>query len=468
MTISETSSKPHVRYIRHLHRKKQFGYVIRCPGTYIIENQVLEYKPNSKHFPNTIRAAIAIKSSDVRLIIKHSTLVQAKSYSFVPPYTGVNVNNPKGQIPFVSGIYIPDPLPNDPNTYAVGYNNIFIDGDEAVIRGFSQFGISAAAHIANLDICGVRIEDIGFLASFYYRPMGTFEYIPNGAPGTPGTMPFAVAAIRIGESDILGLGPEPFTQKTGVTDPITGLYLGAEQNRVQNVQLTNVFCYNNFSIGLLFSNIQELKMKNVHADKVVNDDSNLWAINFGFALANVQNENNSIYNAVLEGCTGNQYLILGDFTTGPNNVTPTTPLDIFGFAANYRLNFSKNIEHLNCNFDELVSNFNYGPFGATTFGHLYMGGTNIDISFKNCSFSDTNTITDGNGVSQNIHITGFDFQSNTSAILPGFTNIISPSNIKFKDCQIRNVILNNQLGLPTVQTVGNLAAISIQHTKPSF
>ena len=122
-------------------------------------------------------------------------------------------------------------------------------------------------------------------------------------------MPFGVGGLYIGESDILGLGPEFFTQSVGVA-----------QNRLDSVFLDSVTCLNNYLVGIFYTNITNFYVSNCHFDGTFCDDPNLFAI--GAAGGNDQSyENPSVVNAVVENSTFNNptnvaTLLLRPTTTG--------------------------------------------------------------------------------------------------------------------------------------------------------
>ena len=162
---------------------------------------------NGSGYQDTVQAAITIRASNVRLSLGTHRL----SLDGVGFYHNIL----QSQVPFVCGIVIDDLLPTSPDINAVGIDTVHIDGNEAVIEGFSMVVICARAHVRDLRMYNFSVINCGQLAAQNTRPFRN-DYFPNGNPGNSnqyiGSVPFGVGGINIGETDMLGMGTDFFYQ----------------------------------------------------------------------------------------------------------------------------------------------------------------------------------------------------------------------------------------------------------------
>jgi parallel beta-helix repeat protein len=397
------------------------------------------------HYKDTVQAAITIKSSDVKLYIKDS-LSQCKGSlaSSLPNYTGAN--KPSSQVPYVVGILIPDPMPENSNVDAVGYESISITGNQAAIDGFSLYGIRVFAHTANIQISNLDVLNTGLLASYYLRPFPAYQ--PHGNPGfvtlnwgdyftqTPGPSlgtEFCVAGICFGETDALGMGPRFFTQR--IENPIELPYVGTSQNRISSVILKNVNCLNNYSFGFVASNVTDLYISGCHLDGTLTDDPQLWAIGGIFGPAEIYGESPNILNLVVENSTFNDNSMLGDYETeaGFGPLPDTT-----GVVSGNLVAFSQNGYFSNCHFDHSSATFALDQFvdgdGQQVFGSL--NSANTDLGYDHCTFNDVSGLW---GVSGWCALSFDQFANNS------FTASRNNSVIDF---EVKNIQSNTQNQLP--------------------
>ena len=102
----------------------------------------------------TVQVAITILSSFVTLILGDKTISQTGwvDASTIPNYSTSRVNVPSTQTPYVVGISIPDTLPTSADINAIGLQSIYIEGDQAVVNGFSMYGIRVFGHTKDIQM----------------------------------------------------------------------------------------------------------------------------------------------------------------------------------------------------------------------------------------------------------------------------------------------------------------------------
>lgn len=163
-------------------------------------------------YTNTVIAAITIASGNVNLILADKILQQ----SGINPDGTANAT----QRPYTVGILIPDPAPtrisgSPADVNYIGYQSIYINGDEAIIDGFSMFGIRAFAHLEDLQFENITVKNTGALADPSVRPPGynptDSVNVPSGTLSTNGPAVFDIAGIQIGESIASAGGSQFFT-----------------------------------------------------------------------------------------------------------------------------------------------------------------------------------------------------------------------------------------------------------------
>lgn len=392
---------------------------LSSPGGSITNFNVVSGGSNYK---NTVQVAITIAGSNIRLMCGNRRLSQAGSTlgANVPAYTGVN--NPSSQTPFAIGILIPDLMPTSTDVNQVALESIYIEGDQAIIDGFSMAGIYCQGHVADVRLSNLTIENCGVLASYYLRPFAT--YYPNGYPeglyDNLAQVPFYAGAITIGESDVQGLGPYFFTQRFGVA-----------QNRVSSVIINNVSCLNNFSTCINIANSTNVYINDSHFDDTFTDDPNVLVIGVALGLAEENYEDPSVMTLVMENSTCNGTAARGDYTT-----EFTVNGAVFGaFAARMHDFFFKN-----CHFDNTSATFATDALGAIT---LAFANSDVhDGTWEDCTFSGVSAL----GPINIFHISGNTFFGG---------GILSSHNIRLTRCVASNAQMNSQLQLPQPVLSGN-------------
>lgn len=395
------------------------GYTITKPGTYCLVDDVVFNPPTPA--AGTVIAAITIASSNVNLILGDHYLGQA----------GAGTSS---QSPFVVGILVPDVIPASTDVNAIGLQSVYINGDQAIIDGFSMYGVRIFGHTYDIRLSNMTIKNCGLLASKALRPNS--NYLPHsvssvatcqGKP-TPSFpqfgVPFGVAGLCIGESDSFGQGPTFFTQKSCQV-----------QNRVTQVIIDNVSCLNNFFNGICMSNTSEITINNCHFDGTFSDDpgttSQAAIAVFGasFGGANSDFEDPNILNMAVNNTTFNSTAMRGDFTTSLQLTANNFP------CAGLRMARSRNTEFNNCSFDNTTNTF-VGPLINTCGGQC--AGIE-DATWINCSFDGTRSL----GIAQGFHVSGFDFSGVVAK---------SSRNLLFLDCTANNIqqIGDQRLPAPVV------------------
>ncbi len=387
---------------------------------HIASGQIVGFQVNSggAGYTDTVQAAITIKSSNVNLNINYP-LSQA----------GVDAqgNVSSTQWPYVVGVLVPEApnVINNPDVNAIGYESIYIGGDQGIINGFSMQGISIFGHVADLQLSNLTVKNCGKLAALANRPFPAYQPI-NGDPraniviGLQPPVSFLVGGIRIGETNFLGLGPQFFTQRIDVP-----------QNRVNSVVINNVSCLNNFFTGLLIANTTNTTIDNSHFDNTYCDDPQLYVVG-AYLGPNVSDfEFPSLLNLVVRDSTFNNSSLQGDYTTQAANTFVALG------AASGR---SVNMTFERCQFNNTTSTF-AGDLNVTT----VVGMVNArieDVSWIDCNFDGTTSLYAAEGV----HISGHSYYSMDP--IDHDTSIKSAKNIRFIRCTANNTTQNGQLQLP--------------------
>jgi len=406
------------------------GYTITQPGTYCLVDDVV-FSPSTPA-AGQVTAAITIASSRVTLLMNGHRLTQAGAVdaTTIPNYSTTRVNQPSSQAPFVVGILIPDVITTNTNINAIGLESIYIDGGNGIIDGFSMYGIRAFAHIADLQISNVTVSNCGVLASLYLRP--TPGYFPhNQVSANPLFGPsMGVGGVVIGESTIFGMGPNFFQDIAAGTNNI---------NRLSNVYLDNVHCFNNFSTGLMLVNATNVVIDDCTTLGTFCDDPGVAGASgyraIGVAGARLANNDQSIpgsyggedpgiLNMSVRNCMFNSTKNLGDYQTSIVSA---------GFAvANVVDTFSRNVVWENCQFNNAQNTF----LGSNVSG--YLSSANEDSVFINCNFDNQQAVTS----IQSFHRSG----TNTSGVIsPQFYK--PARNLVMINCTANN---NRIMGHPSV------------------
>lgn len=397
------------------------GYVINESGTYCLGEDVV-FKPNNqKDLKNPkVIAAITIKAPNVTLDLGSHQLSQ-----FVPA-------NPKEQVPFVVGILVPDLAPTNPDVNFEALRSIYITGsDRAIINGFSMFGVRIFAHTSDIQLSNLTVKNCGTLASKALRPFS--NYFPHSSELTAYGPGFAVAGIAIGESAGFGLGPTFFTEKPFVA-----------QNRVSEVRLENVCCFNNFSNGIILVNTTDFTINNSHFDKTFSDDpgfndtqpngsqgplaynaipaynGNFWGGADNIVEANINGvTTNSTFNgAYLNGQFSKPIITFFDGTSDLfNGVFPC-----YGAVDTH----GQNLQWINCQFNNSLNT----AVGGLTGG--FLGSDGEGIVFENCSFDGHQALSD----IQAFHRSG----ATVIPVSEGFITTISSRSMKMINCTANNLV----------------------------
>ena len=410
--------------------QKDLPLVITQPGCYCIaEDLVFTPKPSSQvpAPPNAgaVQAAITILASNVQLNFGCHTLEQ-----FIPP-----APNQSQQVPFVIGVLIPDPLPDDPKIDSVGQQSIYITGDTGIISNFSMYGIRIFAHVADIKLSGLTIKNTAALASLALRPtVYGFEYLPHSFDAVASFGPaFGVAAIAIGESTGNGMGPTFFTN---VPQTLTNVV-----NRTFDVEIDNVRCINNFLTTIIATSITNFSINNSHFDDTYSDDPGRLSVppaandytipRLGAAIfADIANSvpngntNPSNLNMTVTNTTFNNVKLIGNFTTFANDLPRR-------FKVNSVLTARcKNVSWNNCEFNNLTNTFVSADY---TIGYINFATENE--VFNGCTFNNINSIGP---------VRAMDMVGN----LVGPQTLISSRNIVIRNCSTANIVSDRSLQRP--------------------
>ena len=360
------------------------GYVITKPGVYCLKEDVVFTPPNTIVDPANpvVAAAITVLSSNVIIKMGDHRLAQ-----FTPA-------DPKQQMPYVVGILVPD-LPAS-NPQAKPIESVYLEGDQAIIDGFSMFGVRIFANTFDIRISNLTVKNVGALASAEFRPFLT--YLPHSSfdvssmfPGADKN-PFNVAGIAIGETDFAGMGPVFFTDVT--------TFAG---NQVGSVVLEDVSCLNNFYRGLFVAFTTDVTINNCHFDDTWSDQPGLFIGQACCELAattpvggdfegifsgnvagvvNMRVSNSTFNNTQLRGNGKNTF----DFTTDLGS----------GFMGGVQAFGGVNTVWDNCQFNNTSNKFVSTFFANITAG--FVSGGMRATAFYNCSFDGTRAVTGARGV----------------------------------------------------------------------
>ncbi len=281
-------------------------------------------------------------------------------------------SDPSDQVPFGVAILVPDLAPNNSDLNFPAIQSVYIQGDNAIISDFSMYGIRVMAHTSDIQISNITIKNVGNLASLALRPFP--QYLPHSFYEDAGYGPnFGVAGLCIGESEILGMGAEFFTER-----------LFVPQYRVNEVIIENVFCLDNFFDGICMANTTDVTIRNCHFNGTFSDDPGnangplgpytyVAAIggNFAGLDGSVFAEDPNIQDMVVINSTFNNSQMLGQFTTPiffeDNSGTSNHAYPVAG-CIDLR---SKDVVYSGCQFNSSIRTF--GPTvqgGSTIFGYL--------------------------------------------------------------------------------------------------
>jgi len=249
---------------------------------------------------------------------------------------------------------------------AIGLESIYISGDQAIIDGFSMYGIRIFAHTADIQLSDITIKNCGKLASAASSPNP--NYFPHdGAVFLKAgitTPSFGVAGLAIGEEEGLGMGPTFFSELTP----------GLRGNRVSSVTIDKVVCLNNFFNGFILVDTTDITINDSHVDGTFADTPAIGVFGFYAFTGNRGTEYPTILNMVVNNSTFNN-------TTSNGPGAFTTPMTArFNLIIGACIAKGENITFTNCHFDN-----SFGSYpGGNTYG--FQGSSNDDLTFMNCSF----------------------------------------------------------------------------------
>jgi hypothetical protein len=372
-------------------------------------------------YPETVQSAITIASSDVKL--------ELESYRISLEGVDESGNVTSAQKPYVCGILIPDQPDHPIQSVTIA------GGDNAIIDGFSLFGIRVFGNTKDIQISNVTIKNCGKLAAVGYpTPIRPFQgYFPafflptveHPINGLQPAVPFTVGGLCIGEENAFGLGPQFFTQHAGT------------QNRVEGLILNNVYSLGNFNSALEIGNSTNISVDGCHFDDTFSDDPNLTLIAVNFGLANNNDDYpNAILNMTFKNSTVNNTI---QATQDPSKAYITELLPQYTpFAVEYTR--GSNSEFINCQFDNTTTTFP-GDINATTTGN-FLNSANTNCSWINCSFDNASSIT----CTEAFHISGHDYEGTDQVSQE--QDITSARNCILIGCTANNAVSNGQLQLP--------------------
>lgn len=448
--VKKINEKQKCQYVIHAKDITTTGFTIAHSGSWCLDGDIEFNPPN---LGTTVQAAITIQAgvSDVILNLGNHRISQV----------GVNTNT---QTPYVIGILVPDPNPgtNDPNF--VGAQSIYIQGDQAIIDGFSMYGVRIFGHISDVRLSDLTIKNCGILASKLHRPNP--NYFPHSNTVTGFGVPFGVAGLAIGESAQLGMGPTFFTQKSPP----------ALQNRLKSINIENVSCLDNFYNGLVVLNSSDIVINNCHVDGTFSDDpgipttpgpgyNGLFPNGGRFEIADIDFP--GVDNMVVSNSSFNNTL----FGSGLASDFFTPAIGAIFAAEGVHNAFNRSTTFTNCQFNNTTSTF----VGGTVLNFGDAGNENS--TFVNCSFDGARGVTGVQGfhISGNVpsgtkssrntllvNCTANNNQEtgnlrvpnvvNTGAIFPpasGF-GVYYAKNVTFENCEAQDIIANG----PAAATTG--------------
>jgi len=282
---------------------------------------------------------------------------------------------------------------------AIGLESIYISGDQAIIDGFSMFGIRIFAHTGDIELSNITIKNCGKLASVASRPVpGYFPHDIFLIPSGVSTPSFAVAGLAIGEEARFGMGPTFFQDLTR----------GVRDNRVTSVTIDNVNSLDNFFTGFFLANTTDITINNSHFDRNFSDDPRQGPYGVFAGGGNVPTDYPTILNMVVNNSTFNNTTYNGPGAFVTRVPSGSGPAHNYGFF----LRKGENITFTDCHFDNSFSTF----ISAIAIG--FLGASNDDMTFVNCSFdgstsvslvggfhhSGENDVVGGNRSGRNLHL----------------------------------------------------------------
>lgn len=413
------------------------GVIIDKPGVWCLDGNACFTPKPSQYLPpdpRAVQAAITVKAGVSNVII------DLCSYRLSQAGSGTST-----QTPYVVGILVPDPDPTNPNPEFVGAQSIYIKGDDAIIDGFSMYGVRIFAHTSDIELSNLTIKNSGHLASKALRPTVYGQpYLPHDQ-STPAFGPsFGVAGLAIGESIGYGMGPTFFSDAA-----INQLNV---VNRTKNVRLSNVSCLNNFLFGASITLTTNVTIDNCHFDYTWSDDPGssvnpVYAaiaprgLNFTDGPPNGNSDPNNV-NVTMSHSTCNNTALHGDYTTQLVGLSQTafpgnTAFIAFGCADTR----SQNVLFSNCQFNSSSCTFanavsssftNYSLVTSVVGG--YVGGGLEDLTFTDCTFDGHFNLAGINAV----HVSGATINE----------LIKSAKNIRFLRCSANNLQCRTDLILP--------------------
>lgn len=419
--VTEINDKEKCTYEIHASDIGTTGYTITKPGTYCLVDDVVFNPPTPA--AGTVVAAITINSSNVTLILGDHYLGQAGAVdpSAIPTYPATT---PSSQSPFVIGILVPDVIPTNTNVNAVGLESIYISGDQAIIDGFSMYGIRVFGHTNDIRLNNITVKNCGVLASHALRPNVSYS------PHSGGVAPFGVAGIAIGEENSLGMGPVFFTQFTGA------------QNRVAQVVLDTISCLDCFENGIFIANATNVAISNCHFDGTFSDDPTISTVGAVFGAAALHTEDPNVVDLTVENSTFNSTALKGDLTT----LTP----GLFNFiCVGMRSIHSQNVVFSNCNFDNTNNTFPSNGNNVTV--GVLLGGVE-DMTFINCS---TNFVTSISDNTQGFHASGIE-PTDTPPATKSSRNLRLINHICYNIQQLGNLQLPAPFAVTGNSVLGNV------------
>lgn len=400
---SDVNAKQKCQYVIHAADITTQGFVIDKPGVWCLDGDI-NFNPPLLGLP-TVQAAITIQAglSDVTLILGDHTISQVGSGT-------------SGQVPYVIGILVPDPLPTSTDPNAVGAQSIYIEGDQAIIDGFSMFGIRVFAHTYDIRISNVTVKNCGALASSALRPGAFPEYFPHST--IVGPNPFGVGGIVIGESASFGMGPQFFGTKTN------------PQNRTSEIVLDNVSCLNNFFNGLMIVFSTNISLNGCRIDDTWSDDPGSVppvfpahtalapiGIKYGFNASDDITQP-ACFNIRMTDCTCNNTILRGDFTR--------SAIGVLFAAQGVSDQWTRGIFCENCQFNGTTSTF-VGGIAVN-----YSSARTDDSTYINCSFDGGRGLTGVEG----LHRSGFGVPNTKSASNNTFINCTANDNQQIGNLQL--------------------------------
>lgn len=366
------------------------GFVIDRPGVWCLDGNV-HFNPKPSKYappdPRAVQAAITVKAGVSNVII------DLGSYRIEQRGAGTTT-----QTPYVIGILVPDPAPTSTDPNFVGAQSIYIQGDQAIIDGFSMFGIRIFGHTRDIRLSNMTIKNCGGLASLALRPFP--DYFPHGTRLTSYGPPMAVAGLAIGEADAWGFGPTFFTQAENLPS-----------NRVESVVIENVSSIDNFFGNIFLVNSTNNTITDCHFDHASSDDPGnatgpngpynvVSAVNARF-VGSIANENPGLLNTVVSNTTFNNATLRGNgISSFDYTSTIFTAGDDQTSGSNYVGNpcvglfnsRSKNITFNDCQFNGHTNLF----LGDVTTMGIGSGGDE-DATYMNCHFDGITTLGSING-----------------------------------------------------------------------